>query len=86
VAIFDGTNTNKKRRKHISDQLQKKVTCKYQLIWIESICNKPEIIEENIQKVKVNGLDYKKVSMETAMVDFNERIKFYEKVYETLSE
>jgi hypothetical protein len=40
VAIFDGTNTNKKRRKHVSDQLRDKVKCKYQLIWIESICDK----------------------------------------------
>jgi len=39
VAVFDGTNTNKKRRKRIADQLAEKITCKYQLIWIESICN-----------------------------------------------
>lgn len=85
MAIFDGTNTNKRRRRHISDELQKKVNCKYQLIWIESICTKEEIIKENIYKVKVNGQDYKQVSMETAMKDFTERIKFYEKVYETLT-
>lgn len=32
---------------------------KYQLIWIESICNDEKIIAENIKKVKVHGLDYK---------------------------
>jgi hypothetical protein len=85
VAVFDGTNTNKKRRRHISDELQKKVTCRYQLIWIESICNKEEIVSENIHKVKVNGQDYKKLSMEAAMVDFSQRINYYQKVYETLT-
>ncbi len=64
VAVFDGTNTTKKRRKHISDQLKAKVQCKYQLIWIESICNKEEIVQDNIFKVKVNGQDYKSRSME----------------------
>lgn len=85
VAIFDGTNTNKKRRKHIADELESKVKCKYQLIWIESICNKEEIIQENIYKVKVNGQDYKSKTMEEAQIDFKERIKFYEKVYESLT-
>lgn len=85
VAIFDGTNTNKKRRKHIAEELQGKVKCKYQLIWIESICNKQEIIQENIYKVKVNGQDYKSKTMEEAQIDFRERIKYYEKVYETLT-
>ena len=85
VAIFDGNNTNKKRRRHIAKELQEKVKCKYQLIWIESICNKQEIIQENIYKVKVNGQDYKSKSMEEAQIDFRERIKYYEKVYETLT-
>lgn len=59
VAIFDGTNTTEKRRRHIAEELKAKINCRYQLIWIESICYDETIIDENIQKVKVNGLDYK---------------------------
>ena len=85
VAIFDGTNTNKKRRKHIAETLKNSLNCKYQLIWIESICNNEDIINENINKVKVHGQDYKDKTMEEAFQDFKERVKHYEKVYETLT-
>ena len=40
------------------------MNCKYQLVWIESICNNEKIIEENIEKVKLNGLDYKDLTMD----------------------
>jgi hypothetical protein len=85
VAIFDGTNTNKKRRRHIADQLKEKVKFKYQLVWIESICSNEEIINENIQRVKVNGQDYRDRTMEEAIADFRRRIAYYEKVYQTLT-
>lgn len=31
---------------------------KYQLIWLESICDDEDIIASNIKKVKIHGLDY----------------------------
>ena len=52
---------------------------------IESICNKQEVVEENIKNVKVNGLDYQDMPMEQAVADFKRRILNYEKVYEPLS-
>jgi hypothetical protein len=84
VAIFDGTNTTKGRRHHIARELEEKMKCKYQLIWIESICNKESIITENIQRVKLNGLDYQQKTGGDAENDFRDRIKFYEKVYEPI--
>lgn len=59
VAILDGTNTTKERRAMIAEHLSKNMKEKYQLIWIESICNDETIIAENIKKVKVHGLDFK---------------------------
>lgn len=43
----------------MAEHLEKNMKEKYQLIWIESICNDENIIAENIKKVKVHGLDYK---------------------------
>jgi len=77
VAIFDGTNSNKKRRRHITDQLKSRLNCKYQIIWIESVCTNESVINENIQKVKLNGQDYRQTSMEEALADFRKRIHFY---------
>lgn len=47
VAIYDATNSTKDRREIIYDT----VVCKYNynLLFIESICNKPNILEVNIR-------------------------------------
>lgn len=46
VAIYDATNSTKDRREIIYD----KVVCKYEynLLFIESICNLPQILDVNI--------------------------------------
>ena len=58
VAIFDGTNTTVSRRKKFSTILEQKVLHRYQLIWIESICDDEDIISGNIKTIKIHGLDY----------------------------
>ncbi len=59
---------------------------KYQLLWIEPICNIPEIIENNIFKVKIKSDDYKGWNdQEKAAEDFRKRIKAYEKEYTNIS-
>lgn len=59
----------------------------YQVLWIESICNDPNVIEKNILKVKVQSDDYKGWDdPEKAANDFRKRIKAYEKEYKNLSE
>lgn len=59
---------------------------KYKLIWIESICNIPSIIEKNIYKTKLNSPDYQNWSDdEKAAEDFRNRIREYEKIYEKVS-
>jgi broad specificity phosphatase PhoE len=59
---------------------------KYKLIWIESICDLREIIENNIFKTKINSPDYKNwEDPEKAANDFRRRIEEYEKIYESLS-
>lgn len=55
-------------------------------IFIESICDSTNILEDNIRKVKLNTPDYRDVDPEQAMSDFKERRANYEKVYEPVSE
>lgn len=58
----------------------------YKIIWIESICDLPEIIEYNIKKTKINSPDYKNwKNPEQAAEDFRKRIQEYEKIYDPLS-
>jgi predicted kinase len=86
IAILDGTNTRKERRVFISTYLNENIHCSYKLIWLESICTLSEIIEKNILKTKVTSPDYKHWNdCEKAAEDFRNRIKEYEKIYESLS-
>lgn len=86
IAILDGTNTTSKRRRIIEDYLEERMVKKFKLIWIESICTSKEVIEKNILKTKIHSPDYKNWGdQEKAAEDFRNRIKEYEKVYETVS-
>jgi len=56
------------------------------VVWLESLCTIQEVIEKNILKTKVTSPDYKDWSdCEKAADDFRNRIKEYEKVYQSLS-
>lgn len=48
------------------------------------ICDDEELVLSNIREVKLSSPDYKLFSEEMAINDFKERIKQYEKCYETL--
>lgn len=82
VAIYDATNSTKDRREIIFD----KVVCKYNynLVFIESICNKPNILEINVRH-KTSSPDYSKFdNKEIAIQDFKQRIAHYESRYRPL--
>eukprot|EP00934_Nitzschia_sp_Nitz4_P001739 Nitzschia sp. Nitz4//scaffold369_size34440//3595//5478//NITZ4_007838-RA/size34440-processed-gene-0.21-mRNA-1//-1//CDS//3329549353//1739//frame0 len=85
VAAFDATNSSFERRQHILKQL---TTCKVRVkrMFVESICDQEELLEENIRKVKLSTPDYKDVDPETAVKDFEARRQNYSKVYEPVTE
>lgn len=57
------------------------------LIFLESICDDPEVIAANVAlKVSMGDPDYKDTSREEAKRDFLRRIKEYEAVYEPITE
>ncbi|KAK0146846.1 6-phosphofructo-2-kinase/fructose-2,6-bisphosphatase [Merluccius polli] len=51
------------------------------VFFVESMCDDPDIIAENIQQVKLGSPDYVDRDTEEAMRDFIQRIKCYEATY-----
>ena len=56
VAVFDATNTTKKRRRTLYNTIV--VEKGFKLFFVESICYDESIIESNIREVKVTSPDY----------------------------
>lgn len=56
-----------------------------QLIFLESVCDDPKIIDANIAvKVSAGDPDYDGMTREKAEKDFRDRIALYERGYETI--
>ena len=83
VAIFDATNSVKERRRMIQDRC---TAAGIETLFVESKCDDEELVMSNILEVKTTSPDYKDQDPEEAARDFRERIKNYEKVYETIDE
>ncbi|XP_036127454.1 6-phosphofructo-2-kinase/fructose-2,6-bisphosphatase 1 isoform X1 [Molossus molossus] len=83
VAVFDATNTTRERRSLI---LQFAKEHGYKVFFIESICNDPSIIAENIKQVKLSSPDYIDCDREKVLEDFLKRIECYELNYEPLDD
>uniref|UniRef100_A0A3Q2XPE9 6-phosphofructo-2-kinase/fructose-2,6-biphosphatase 1 n=1 Tax=Hippocampus comes TaxID=109280 RepID=A0A3Q2XPE9_HIPCM len=78
VQVFDATNTTRERRANILSFAKERG---YKVFFVESICDDPEIIAENVQQVKFGSPDYVNRSMEEAMEDFVQRIECYKSSY-----
>lgn len=81
VAIYDATNITLERRKNVVSLLKPE---EIDVIFIEIVCNDPEIIRNNIIDIKLSSPDYVGMDSEMAAEDFNQRIAHYEKVYEPM--
>lgn len=85
VGIFDATNSTKKRRVKVLKRIQQRSKGELKVLFLESICSDPAIIESNI-RLKLSGPDYRDMDTETALKDFVGRLHNYEKAYETIDE
>uniref|UniRef100_A0A8D0V8Q3 6-phosphofructo-2-kinase/fructose-2,6-biphosphatase 1 n=1 Tax=Sus scrofa TaxID=9823 RepID=A0A8D0V8Q3_PIG len=83
VAVFDATNTTRERRSLI---LQFAKEHGYKVFFIESICNDPDVIAENIRQVKLGSPDYIDCDREKVLEDFLKRIQCYEVNYQPLDD
>ncbi|XP_016436957.1 6-phosphofructo-2-kinase/fructose-2,6-bisphosphatase isoform X2 [Nicotiana tabacum] len=83
VGIFDATNSTRGRRNMLTEMAEGK--CK--IIFLETICNDPNIIERNIRLKVQQSPDYAEVpDFEAGYRDFKSRLDNYEKVYEPVEE
>uniref|UniRef100_A0A1B0A2U0 6-phosphofructo-2-kinase domain-containing protein n=1 Tax=Glossina pallidipes TaxID=7398 RepID=A0A1B0A2U0_GLOPL len=84
VAVFDATNSTYDRRQLIYDIVVKERG--FRLFFVESICDDPQIIEQNIKEVKVSSPDYVNMNTELVVRDFLQRIEHYEERYQPIDE
>ncbi len=81
VAIYDATNTTRKRRAWIVKEVLPLLEKKSQIIFVESICDDDRMVERNIKRVKITMPDYKGVDGDSVLLDFKKRIDHYVDVY-----
>ena len=81
IAILDATNSTKTRRKWVDERCREH---NIQTLYVESKCDDESIIMSNILDVKTSSPDYEGQDQEQAANDFRNRIRNYEKVYETI--
>ncbi|CAH0555930.1 unnamed protein product [Brassicogethes aeneus] len=84
VAVFDATNSTLDRRKLIHEFVVGKMG--FKLFFVESVCDDPMIIEQNIMEVKVSSPDYANMNKDAALTDFLQRIQHYQEKYSPLDE
>ncbi|XP_060175800.1 6-phosphofructo-2-kinase/fructose-2,6-bisphosphatase isoform X2 [Lycium barbarum] len=83
VGIFDATNSSSRRR----NMLMKMSAGNCKIIFLETICNDPKIIERNIRLKVQQSPDYaEEPDFEAGYRDFKSRLDNYEKVYEPVEE
>jgi len=90
VAIFDATNSTKARRASILNEISTKYYKKYGenlgVVFLESICDDQELLDDNFrQKVKYSP-DFAGMTEEEAMRDLKERVQNYEAAYERIED
>ncbi|XP_061634207.1 6-phosphofructo-2-kinase/fructose-2,6-bisphosphatase 1-like isoform X2 [Phyllopteryx taeniolatus] len=83
VVVFDATNTTAERRAVILNFAKENG---YKVFFVESICDDPEIIAENIKQVKLSSPDYINCDKDEAVADFLKRIECYKLTYVALDD
>lgn len=83
VAILDATNSTKQRRRWVKQRCDAN---HIETLYVESKCDNEDIILGNIMEVKTTSPDYVGQDPEDAVRDFRNRIRNYERVYETIDE
>uniref|UniRef100_A0A3Q3NI97 6-phosphofructo-2-kinase/fructose-2,6-bisphosphatase 2 n=1 Tax=Mastacembelus armatus TaxID=205130 RepID=A0A3Q3NI97_9TELE len=82
IAVFDATNTTRERRELILNFSKDNA---YKVFFVESVCDDPDVIAENILDVKVSSPDYPERNRESVMEDFLKRIECYKVTYQPLA-
>jgi broad specificity phosphatase PhoE len=84
VGLYDATNSTLERRNAIWERVY--VERGIDVVFLETICDYDEQIEENIRNTKIGGLDYAGVDPEEAVLDFRRRIEVYKRSHQPVAE
>jgi broad specificity phosphatase PhoE/predicted kinase len=83
IAIYDATNNTRERRALVHARCAAEG---HKVVFVESVCNDPALIEQNIRATKARSPDYEGVPEEEAVRDFRLRIAHYESAYDDVAE
>lgn len=83
IGILDATNSTRERRRWIKEAMDEHGI---ETLYVESKCDDEDLIMSNILEVKTTSPDYLGQDPEEAAQDFRNRIRNYEKVYETIDD
>ena len=83
VGILDATNSTKARRRWVHERCE---AHNIETLYVESKCDDEKLIMSNILEVKTTSPDYVGQDPDVAAQDFLNRIRNYEKVYQTIDE
>jgi 6-phosphofructo-2-kinase len=89
IAIFDATNSTHKRRQWILEQCTSPVKRPGKptgVVFVESICDDAELLNENFKDKILNSPDYEGVTPDEAMKDLRVRVQKYEEQYQTITD
>jgi len=83
VAIYDANNGTVESRQQVGEKFESNDV---HVIFLESMCDDPDIIDANIRSVKISSPDYKSWDPEKAVADYWRRIKDHEFHYQPVEE
>jgi 6-phosphofructo-2-kinase/fructose-2,6-biphosphatase 2 len=89
IAIYDATNSTVKRRNWILEECtspEKRPDKPTGVVFVESICDDEDLLEENFRFKVLNSPDFEGMSEQEAVADLRNRVKKYEEQYETIDD
>jgi broad specificity phosphatase PhoE len=89
IAIFDATNSTDKRRKWLLQECtspDKRPGKPTGVVFVESICDDQELLEENYRYKISNSPDFDGMTQQEALSDLRKRVTKYEEQYETITD
>lgn len=89
IAIFDATNSTAKRRQWLLEECtspEKRKNKATGLVFVESVCDDQELLDQNFHFKVTNSPDFKGMSYEEAIEDLKNRVSKYEAQYETMAD
>ena len=89
IAIFDATNSTNARRQWVLEQCTSPLLRPVKptgVVFVESICDDNELLEENYRYKIKNSPDFAGMSADEAIADLRRRVQKYEDQYETITD